>query len=210
LSSASLPKLAGASADQERALLTLGLRMLLAVLMPICAAANMLMAPFLHYWVGDLVAGKGAPVGCILIFGFWMHGIGHIPSTVLQGRGRPDIVAKLLLAYLVPYFAALFAMLHFFGIVGAAIVWSLRASMDLWLFRWARTPRREAVDVGLCSTLVLASSVLALLLDWRGVTFWIVLGSALLVSGALAIWVAPPVLRDWLGKAVRLTPAVEH
>ena len=87
LSSASLPKLAGAPVEQEQLLLTLGLRMLLASLMPLCVVGNLIMGPFLHFWVGDIIAVQGTVIGCVLIFGFWMHGVGHIPSTVLLARG---------------------------------------------------------------------------------------------------------------------------
>jgi O-antigen/teichoic acid export membrane protein len=204
LSSASLPKLAGAPVEQEQALLTLGLRMLLAALMPLCVGGNLIMGAFLHFWVGDVIAARGTPVGCILVFGFWMHGVGHVPSTVIQARGRPDIVAKLLLVYVIPYFMALFAALHWFGIVGAAAVWAMRSSMDFWLFKWAPVPRAEAAQVALCSAIVLASSTAAILLDWRKPAFWIVLTGLLFLSLATAKTFAPSELfaafRDRIGR----------
>jgi O-antigen/teichoic acid export membrane protein len=196
LSSASLPKLAGAPVEEEQALLTLGLRMLLTTLMPLCVAGNLIMGVFLHLWVGDVIAAQGTIVGCILVFGFWMPGVGHIPSTVIQARGRPDIVAKLLLVYVIPYFTSLFAALHWFGIVGAAGVWAIRSSMDFWLFKWAPVPRREAAQVALCSAIVFTSSTAAVLLDWRKLTFWIVLSGLLILSGIVAASVAPPTARE--------------
>jgi O-antigen/teichoic acid export membrane protein len=207
LSSASLPKLAAAKADEEQALLTLGLQLLLASLAPICVIGNLLIGPFLHLWVGDAIAAQGSIVGSILIFGFWMHGIGHIPSTVLLGRGRPDIIAKLFLLYLVPYFVLLFALLHIWGVVGAAVAWAVRASMDLFLFWFARTGRRPAFEIAACTLIVLASSASAILFDWHKAGFWIVMGALLLISLAAAFAIVPEGLLGRLGQRARLGTA---
>jgi O-antigen/teichoic acid export membrane protein len=209
LSSASLPKLAGAERNEEQALLTLGLRLLLATLMPICIAGNVLMAPFLHFWVGSSVPIVAATVGSILIFGFWMHGVGHIPSTVLFGRGRPDMVAKLYIAYVIVYFPILLVLLDEFGLPGAAIAWSIRASFDLSLFWWARTTRRDALHTGLCTLLVFTSSLAATLLDWHEPVYWAALLGILLVSLVAGYWLIPPETRKraWELLRVRLAPA---
>jgi len=199
LSSASLPKLAGAGAEREQALLTLGLRMLLAVLMPLCVAGNLIMGPFLHFWVGDVIATRGTTVGCILVFGFWMHAIGHIPSTVLLGRGRPDILAKLYIVYAILTLPVLFLFLHLFGLAGAAIAWTLRASMDLSLFRWAKPARRDSLGTTYCSAVVLASTVAAAVLNWRFPLFWIVSSCLVLASVLIARKIGPQELFPLFG-----------
>jgi O-antigen/teichoic acid export membrane protein len=199
LSSASLPKLAGAAVEQEQALLTLGLRMLLAVLMPLCVAGNLIMGPFLHFWVGDVIAARGTTVGCILVFGFWMHGIGHIPSTVLLGRGRPDILAKLYIVYAIGTLPMLFLLLHLFGLAGAAIAWTVRASLDLSLFGWARPARRDSLRTAYCSAVVLASTVTTAVLNWRFLSFWLVGSCLLLASVLIARKIGPPELLSLFG-----------
>jgi O-antigen/teichoic acid export membrane protein len=191
LSSASLPKLAGASGERERLILTEGLRMLLAALMPLCVGGNLIMGAFLHFWVGDVIAAQGTIIGCILIFGFWMHGIAHIPSTVLLGRGRPDIIAKLYVVYAIFNLPLLFALLHILGLAGAALAWAIRASMDFSLFRWARLGRQDSLRTGYCSATVLASTVAGAMLDWRAPLFWLVSIGLLVLSLIIAKGIVP-------------------
>ena len=191
LSSAALPKFAGAPVEHEEALLTLGLRMLLATLMPLCVAGNVMMGPFLHFWVGDVIAAQGTIVGCILVYGFWMHGIGHIPSTVLLGRGRPDILAGLYVLYAIFNLPLLFALLHLFGLAGAAIAWAVRATLDLSLFGWAKISRSDSFRTAGCSAVVFTSTIAASVLDWRDPLFWLVSCVMLLLSLSLANSVAP-------------------
>ncbi len=202
VSSATLPKLAAANPDDEHALKSSGLRVLLAALTPLCVAGNMIMGLFLHVWIGDAIAGPATIVGCILVFGFWMHGVGHIPSTVLMGRGRPDLIAKLYLSYLVPYFAALFGLMHFFGITGAAVAWSVRSSMDMVLFPFTGITRRQVVETASCAVLVLASSVLGAMIDWHRPIFLPLLIPLLAISAFVGWKLAPQ------GLLTRLTVVV--
>jgi hypothetical protein len=191
LSSAALPQFAAADTLEEQRLGTIALRVLLVCLTPTCVIGNLLMGPFLHLWVGAEIAQPATVVGCLLVFGFWMHGVGHIPSTVLLGRGRPDIIAKLLLIYIVPYFALLLICLHFFGVVGAAMAWALRSSANLSLFAFAKVAKAEAMATGACAALVASSSLLAALLDWHTWLFWFIL-LPIAVVAAIASWRIAP------------------
>jgi O-antigen/teichoic acid export membrane protein len=165
--------------------------MLLAALMPLCVGGNLIMGAFLHFWVGDVIAAQGTIIGCILIFGFWMHGIAHIPSTVLLGRGRPDIIAKLYVVYAIFNLPLLFALLHILGLAGAALAWAIRASMDFSLFRWARLGRQDSLRTGYCSATVLASTVAGAMLDWRAPLFWLVSIGLLVLSLIIAKGIVP-------------------
>jgi O-antigen/teichoic acid export membrane protein len=133
-----------------------------------------------------------------------MHGIGHIPATVLLGRGQPDRVAKLYLFYLAPYFAALLLLMHEFGLEGAAIAWSTRACMDFSLFWFVRTGRREAAQGVGCAALVLLSTLAALRFDWHAPMFWLVLVSLSLASVALAYTIVPRTVWDRVQQLLRL------
>jgi len=196
LSSASLPKIAASEAEQEQTVKSAGLRLLLATLTPMCIAGIGIMGPFLHYWVGSTVSAQAATVGCILAFGYWMHGIGHIPSTVLLGRGRPDMLAKLYLIYLLPYFILLFFLLDRFGIAGAAIAWAVRASGDLSLFAFSGLKRAEGGQVATGALLVLGASAAGIFLDWHRLPYWFVLAPLFALSLLLAWAIAPDTLRS--------------
>ena len=57
----------------------------------------------------------------------------HLPFAMLQGAGRTDVIAKIHLFELLPYMAGLWWALSHYGAVGAAVLWSLRVSVDAGL-----------------------------------------------------------------------------
>jgi hypothetical protein len=52
---------------------------------------------------------------------------------MLQGAGRTDVIAKIHMFELLPYMAGLWWALSHYGAVGAAVLWSLRVSVDTGL-----------------------------------------------------------------------------
>lgn len=99
----------------------------------------------LTWWVGAEMSAASTPVWRWLAVGVLVNGLAHLPFTVLQSAGRTDIIAKNHLLELLPYGLALWWALAHYGVIGAAVVWSLRVGADavllylstLWLFpRW--------------------------------------------------------------------------
>jgi O-antigen/teichoic acid export membrane protein len=104
-----------------------------------CGPAIILSGPFLGLWLGADFAAHATPVAQVLLIGAWTNGIAFLPYTLLQGQGRPDLTAKIHVAELVPFVAALWLLVERFGLVGAAIAWTLRTTADcLVLLRVAR------------------------------------------------------------------------
>jgi hypothetical protein len=61
-----------------------------------------------------------------------------VPFAMLQSQGKPGMVARLHVYELLPFFAVLWVGLHLFGLIGAALAWSLRVLVDaMFLFRAA-------------------------------------------------------------------------
>ena len=98
---------------------------------PLVLAIMALAHPFLRIWLGPEFARQGTRVMQILAFGVLANGLAAIPFALVQGLGRPIITAKLHMAELPVYFACLILSLHYYGITGAAMVWSLRMLVDL-------------------------------------------------------------------------------
>jgi O-antigen/teichoic acid export membrane protein len=94
-------------------------------------AAVLLVGPFLNLWIGESAGVRSAPVAVALIIGFWANGLAQVPFARLQGAGRTDTIAQVHLAELLPYLGLLWVGISQFGIVGAAIAWSVRAFVDL-------------------------------------------------------------------------------
>ncbi len=87
------------------------------------APALVILHPFFDYWMGKVFASYAVPVAMTLFIGSWMNGLANIPYTLLQGQGKPDSIAKLHVSEVLPYCAALWLSVHFFGLTGAAYAW---------------------------------------------------------------------------------------
>jgi O-antigen/teichoic acid export membrane protein len=59
--------------------------------------------------------------------------LAHILVSLLQGVGRPDLVARAHGVELVVYVPLLTWLILGWGVVGAAVAWTLRATLDLTL-----------------------------------------------------------------------------
>ena len=130
-------------------------------------------------WLGQDIATASALPGAILALGFWNYGVTHAASTYLMGSGRPDIISKLLLAYLLPYLGAAYLLIQEFGLVGAAVAWMIRAGFEPILFRWTPTPRSALIRMAVSFLLVSSMTFAVAFLSWRDATYWVVAGLGL-------------------------------
>ena len=133
LTSALFPRFAAVAPEERQRLAYTGLRALAAVMTPAIAVGILLMEPFLAWWITPAFAEQSAPVGQVILLGFWINGFARIPFTQLQAQGNPNRVAQCHLAEVLPYFALLYLGLHHFGLVGAAVAFSLRVLADFAL-----------------------------------------------------------------------------
>lgn len=100
---------------------------------PIIVLALVLIEPFLFLWVGKGIASTAVPLALIVLLGTWISSIAYVPAVLLQARGRPDIVAKIRTAELPVFLLVLFFALREFGLLGAATLLSLKATIDAML-----------------------------------------------------------------------------
>ena len=133
LSRALFPKFAAGSHLDAYSLALNALHMLTMVMTPLIVCGIVLLRPFMQYWVGDDIAAISAPLGEIFFFGVWVNSLAHIPYFLLQGKGRPDIVAKLHVAEIVPFLCLLWGLMHLWGIYGAIVAWTIRVMLEAGL-----------------------------------------------------------------------------
>lgn len=195
LHAAVLPRLAAVDYREQERLKDISLGTLVASMTPVCVAGCILLPPFLHLWLGRNIGLAAAPLAGVLVVGFWAHGISHVASGVLMARGRPDMVSKLLLAYVLPYSGVLWVAVLQFGLLGAAIAWSVRACFDFVLFAFVGLGRRQVVSIALAGACVVATSVATILLDWRSFSYWAVASVLAAVAVSVAIGFAPEAVR---------------
>jgi O-antigen/teichoic acid export membrane protein len=163
-----------------------------------------LMRPFLTLWTGHDFALHASAIGEAILVGVWINSLAFLPSSHLQATGRPGVVARLHLIELVPFLALLWWALHAFGLVGAALAWSVRSAVDgILLFAAAGFGRRVARHLCIPSLLILAAygaTELLNTLSWWRAAAW--LGFTLLSLAWAAR--AEPQVRTWLMRGVSL------
>lgn len=203
------PRLPTASADERAALSDKAMRVLLAAIsLPILGGIYMV-HPFLDLWVGREIGRQAADVGTLIIFGYWANAFGIVPYSWMQGTGRPDLVAKILLVQIPPYLALLYFGMKEFGLLGCATVFALRCAIDtglMWLV--ARRKITPLPLVAMMGVPLLAGAILSSWLDYDDPRWW---GSGLvlaLVTGALSWKLAPPeLIENGQGLLRRIRPA---
>jgi len=87
----------------------------------------------LGFWLGRDYAAQGSLVLQILAVGVLVNSLAQILFSLLQGIGRPDLVAKFHALELPVYAGLLWFLLQHTGIAGAALAWTLRVCADALL-----------------------------------------------------------------------------
>lgn len=124
------PRFSKNQTSDNKNLMNQAVTSLIAIQTPFIVIAILLMHPFLILWIGTPLANQSAPVAIILLLGIWINGPSYPCYSYLQAIGRPDIMTKFYLVQLVPFLLFLWFIVGYFGILGAAIAWSLRMTVD--------------------------------------------------------------------------------
>jgi len=165
MSRALFPYLSAIEAAHSKRVAIESVTTLAAVTTPVTILGLLLIWPFLQVWVGNGFSRHAAPVAEILLLGMWINGLAYVPFALLQAQGRPDIVAKFHLMELVPFVVLLWLGLQRFGIVAAAVVWTLRVSADTaLLFRAAHLGAKIVKRLVPAAVLVAATGLCAQML----------------------------------------------
>jgi O-antigen/teichoic acid export membrane protein len=186
------------------------LRALAAVMTVLTVVGAVTLDPFLRVWVGSDIASSSAPVGEILLIGFWLNSLAVVPFALLQAQGRPDLPAKFHVLELAPYIGGLVMGLHFAGIQGAAWAWSGRAAADAVLLFWAAGKLSQGAAPAdwrqLARGGMLAAAACVASLTVFGVpSLRVVVGGALMVASFAWAWrIAPAQVRLLLLRPRRL------
>lgn len=95
----------------------------------------------LRVWMGGDYAAHGTVVMAWLSFGLVVNGLAKLPSSLLQGVGRPDLTARLHLAELPAFALVLGGCVWAWGIEGAAVAWVARVTADAAGLYWLAVRR---------------------------------------------------------------------
>lgn len=134
LTSALFPRLAAAlAADRILAskLYRNCLRLLFAVLLPVCIVILAGAKWGLALWLGEDFSQHAWLVVSIMAVGLLFNGVAHVPFAAVQAAGNAKATAILHISELMLYVPMLVVLLKLYGIVGAAVAWSVRVMFDL-------------------------------------------------------------------------------
>lgn len=131
MGTAIMPALSALDSVQRRALylrciIFVGAIFLLIVL-PVVLSVDLIF----RSWLGDGFSDDMVPVAKIIMIGVFFNAIGQVSLTALYASNRPGYVAKAHIMELFLYAIFLPVAISYFGILGAAVVWSARALLDL-------------------------------------------------------------------------------
>lgn len=161
LTNALFPKLTSVGTDEARQISRKALLTLIAAITAPVIVGIFAMEPFLTIWVGRAIAHPAAPVGEILLVGFWCNAMALVPFTQLQAAGRPRAVTFILMIQIPPYLIALYFAMIGYGIVGCALALAARFGVDFIMQSLAASRRVEAV-MPLAGSLLLLIAAVAL------------------------------------------------
>jgi O-antigen/teichoic acid export membrane protein len=106
-----------------------GTRGVLLALFPLAFCCVAFAPEILEVWVGDEFARNSSTVMQWLAAGVLVNGVAFVAYGMLQSV-RPDLLFKLYLAELPFYVLAFWGLINAFGVEGAAIAWTIRATAD--------------------------------------------------------------------------------
>jgi O-antigen/teichoic acid export membrane protein len=171
-------------ADPERAARIFGVsaRVMLLSIFPLVALIMLFAPEGLLFWLGEDFARHSTSVMRWLAIGVFVNCLARLPSATLQSSGRPDLNAKIHMLELVPSLLLLWGLIHIYGVVGAAVAWTLRIAVDtlaLFWFSMKVTPHMRALQIRTILQMLGGAILLGALLLLQ--PLWVKMGVAVLI-----------------------------
>ena len=103
----------------------------------LCGLTALTIYPVLSIWISAEFASKAYPIALIFIVGALINGVATVSYTFLHAIGKTKLTAEFHIAELLIYLAMIYVLTKQFGLMGAAIAWVLRVTIDLILLNLA-------------------------------------------------------------------------
>lgn len=202
LTNAMFPRLATVTGEEAGRLSASAITAILAIMTPMMVAGVFILDPFLTVWVGAEIAREVGFVGKILLTAYWINSLALVPYARLQATGRPDLVTKVLLAELPIYLPALYFAVTNFGLVGAAVTFSVRIAADYVLL--SLVAGRIAAPWSTLGCLALLLTGLAVSeISTLSLTVNLAIGALMaLAATGIGLWIAPLQLRQMIARVL--------
>jgi O-antigen/teichoic acid export membrane protein len=130
LQQAIFPAFAGLSRHEAASLYRKSADTLLLLMLPLALLVLLFSRELLTLWLGSAFASRSFVVLEVLAAGMLINSLAHVPSSMIQAIGRPEVNAKLHSLELPLYLVLAWWMISHQGILGAAIAWVVRVTAD--------------------------------------------------------------------------------
>jgi O-antigen/teichoic acid export membrane protein len=137
LSGALLPRMTALGREEAAAAYRTNFRRVSLAMLGICLLTAVAAYPGLTLWLSADFARKSFPIVLVLLVGVWANSMATVPYTLLHAHGNTRVTAIFHMVELVFYIGALWFLTRRLGLIGAALAWSLRTTLDLILLRTA-------------------------------------------------------------------------
>jgi O-antigen/teichoic acid export membrane protein len=191
------PRLSALGRDHADEIAAQSLQFLNAVFTPIAIGAIVVLEPFLHAWVGPIIAEHGAPVGRVLIIAVWLIGQAGVTRILIQSQNNPAAAARVGLVEL-PLFAGLLWLgISRFGLPGAAGAVLFRSLFDYVVLLWLSRIHSRTILVDMFAHLSFLAAALAL--AWWVPDALYAIGAGVVLALANVVWsvATTPMLRGY-------------
>ncbi len=102
----------------------------------LCLVAAILAYPLMDTFISNDFASKSWLLAVILSVGVLVNGVAYLPYTALHAHGKAKPTGLLHLVEFVVYIPVLLAFIHWQGLTGAALAWTLRVTCDAAALFW--------------------------------------------------------------------------
>ncbi len=174
------------------------LKYIIVIMGPIVVISIIFSNEILLLWLGKDFALKSSLVFQVLAVGMLLNALAQMPANLLDGIGRPDLKAKILLSYVFVYICLAWLLITKMAIIGAALAWAIRGALEFGLFfiiSWKLLRFRPTIFIeggflrGLAVFIIfVAVTVATTLLVERNIWSYITITVLYLVSFGLLIW----------------------
>jgi O-antigen/teichoic acid export membrane protein len=158
VSTSLFPRLSRHEGEDAASLAARGVVTLAAIFTPLVVLGLLALPLFMQLWLGRDFARHATPVALILLAGIWINGLAFVPFSHLQAGNRASRSAWLHVVELPLFLALLWFGLREFGLLGAAIAWTIRAAADAVMSFWLAGMGRALRPLGLGAVAVILAA----------------------------------------------------
>jgi O-antigen/teichoic acid export membrane protein len=180
--------------EQLQSLFSRSIKMNLIWVAPALVLLGMIARPFFAVWAGEEFARESVVPFYILLAGLAFNILAYLPHSAIMASGRTDIFLKLYWVELIPYALVVWLLTLRWGIVGAAIAWSMRVITDAAiLFYIARRAAGVSISISAlgrftgAAAIMLAPLVLTIFLGELNLLL-LLLASGCICIYAVMVW----------------------